>query len=108
MWIQPSDWNGQRRNRGSRESRIPSPQRLIAGTVATIAPPAGINCHGASFSTLTFRATFGTVLQLAVDGCLPSPRNERPTAGRIVAAWVITLPVCFAFDWLLYHALAPE
>jgi PiT family inorganic phosphate transporter len=28
-------------------------------------------------------------------------------AGRIVAAWVVTLPVCIAFGWLIFHLLDP-
>ena len=70
--------------RGSRESRKPSPTRLIASTVTASSTPGKKMIHGAIWKKV--RPSEITLPQLGISGGVPAPRKESPASVRIAEA----------------------
>ena len=73
-----------RQSRGSSRSRSRSPMVFTASTVQTIASPGKSTTHHVSPGRSA--ASPMMLPQLAVGGCTPSPRNERPASSEITVA----------------------
>jgi PiT family inorganic phosphate transporter len=88
--------------------------RTMGLKVVELRPIDGFAAETAAATVIEFASRLGIpvstthVISSAIMGVGATRRASAVrwgVAGRIVSAWVVTIPVCVAFGWLFYHVL---